>query len=110
MKVIVTESQLRNLVKRQRDKRKLEKDVDEAESLTSPSTSNLSASSSSTSSPSGEDGSVINVPERPDGVPEMGVWKSNMVRSVGNPAGESVKSWDSYDTAQPKRGQANKLR
>ena len=115
MKVIVTESQLRNIVKRQKNKRKMEKDVEEAASLTSPSTTNQSIPSSSTStssssSSSGGDGSVINIPERPDGVPEMGIWKSNMVRSVGNPAGESVKSWSSYDTAQPKRGQANKLK
>jgi len=111
MKVIVTESQLRNIVKRQKNKRK--KDVEEAASLTSPSTTNLStpsSSSSSISSPSGGDGSVINVPERPDGVPEMGIWKSNMIRGVGNPAGESVKKREDYPEAEPKRGQANKLR
>jgi hypothetical protein len=111
MKVIVTESQLRNIVKRQRNKRK--KDVEEAASLTSPSTTNLStpsSSSSSTSSPSGGDGSVINIPERPEGVPEMGIWKSNMVRGVANPAGESVKKHEDYPNANPVQGQGNKLR
>ena len=97
MKILVTEGQLRNLVKRHRKTREFE----EAASLTSPSTSNQTTGSSSSpsgGSSSGEGtGEVVNVPERPDGVPEMNKWpsqKQGPEHGRANPVG-TVKPWES---------------
>lgn len=105
MKMIITEKQLSTILKKN-------KEIKEAESLTSPSTSNTTMNSPSSSPTSGGgtgENTAVNTPERPDGVPEMQKWESGVTRGVANPAG-TVKKREDYPEAEPKRGKANPLR
>jgi hypothetical protein len=107
MKVIVTESQLRNLIKRQRKHRK---DVEEAASLTSPSTSNQSASSptSTTSSGSEANGTSPGADDYP-AYPEVDHAEDLVTRGVANPVDDTKKHED-YPEANPVRGRANPIK
>lgn len=117
MKVIVTESQLRNIVKRQRDKKK--KDVEEAASLTSPSTTNTStpstpssassSTSSSTSSPTTSDdaGTSPGSADYPP-YPEVGHWESGVTRGPANQI--AVTKWSDTVGSSLTRGKANPLK
>ena len=110
MKVIVTESQLRNIVKRQKNKRKLEKDVEEAASLTSPSTTNQSVPSTASSSPSSTSDDTETSPGAADypEYPEVGHWESGVTRGPANQIG--VTKWSDTVGSSLTRGKANPLK
>ena len=118
MKILVSESQLRNLVKRHRKKMK-DGEVDEAASLTSPSTSNQTTSSSASSTsaagtdnvtdPGGgteENGKSMGADEY-SAYPKVSTWSdvvgSTLTRGHANPLGNT--KWESGLT----RGPANQL-
>ena len=109
MKILVTESQLRNLVKRQKNKRK--KEVEEAASLTSPSTSNQSgnytdpvSTDPSTSEDNGKSMSALEYPA----YPEVGHWESGVTRGPANPIG--LTKWSETVGSKITRGKANPLK
>jgi len=115
MKVIVTESQLRNILK----KHKKKKEFDEAASLTSPSTTNqstpatpsstTSSASSSTSSPTTSDdaGTSPGAADYPP-YPEVGHWESGVTRGPGNQI--AVTKWSDTVGSSLTRGKANPLK
>lgn len=108
MKVIVTESQLRNILK----KHKKKKEFDEAASLTSPSTTNQSTPSSttsSTSSPTTSDdaGTSPGAADYPP-YPEVGHWESGVTRGPANQI--AVTKWSDTVGSSLTRGKANPLK
>jgi len=111
MKVIVTESQLRNILKKQRKK----KEFDEATSLTSPSTSNQStspassttSSTTSTSTTSDDAGTSPGAADYPP-YPEVGHWESGVTRGPANQI--AVTKWSDTVGSKIIRGKANPLK
>ena len=115
MKVIVTESQLRNILK----KHKKKKEFDEAASLTSPSTTNqstpstpsstTSSASSSTSSTTSDDdaGTSPGAADYPP-YPEVGHWESGVTRGPANQIG--VTKWSDTVGSSLTRGKSNPLK
>jgi len=117
MKVIVTESQLRNILK----KHKKKKEFDEAASLTSPSTTNqstpstpstpssaTSSTSSSTSSTTSDDaGTSPGAADYPP-YPEVGHWESGVTRGPANQI--AVTKWSDTVGSSLTRGKANPLK
>lgn len=103
MKVIVTESQLRNLVKRQRKHRK---DVEEA--VSSPSTNNQSSPISATSTGSENNGTSPGAMDYPP-YPEVDHAEDLVKRGVANPV-DYTKKHEDYPEANPVRGRANPIK
>jgi hypothetical protein len=103
MKIIVTESQLRNIVKRQRNKREMKED-----DATTASNPTSSGSGSSSVDPSGE----------PEGkgaddfpaYPEVDKAEDLVKRGVANPVDYTKKHYEDYPEANPVRGRANPIK
>lgn len=113
MKILVTEKQLTSLLGK-------EKEIDEAESMGSPSTTNQStstsstssASSSSTSAPSSSTtdgtGSSPSAADYPP-YPEVGHWESGVTRGPANQI-SSTSKWSEVVGSTLTRGKANPLK
>lgn len=110
MKMIITEKQLSRILGDNK------KEIDEADSLTSPSTSNQTTNSSTASPSTGT--STESGPSSPD-AKDMEAYPSGTTkwadvvggpkRGVANPAGP-IKKREDYPEAEPTRGVANQLR
>lgn len=111
MKILVTESQLRNLIYRQKKKRKEE--VDEVDTLTTASSSSSAPTASTTTSSTGvsggdDNGKSMSASEYPP-YPEVGHWESGINRGSANQISSKSK-WSEVVGSKITRGHANPLK
>lgn len=112
MRIMITETQLSKIL---RKKKQMKKDVEEANDITStssstssPSTTSPSSATSSSASPtSGEPGSSPSAEDYPP-YPEVGKWESGVTRGPANQI--AVTKWSDTVGSSLTRGKANPLK
>lgn len=98
--MIITEKQLSLILQHKQD-------VDEAASLTSPSTSNQTTGSASSSS-SGDIGTSMSAEDYPP-YPDVGHWESGVTRGPANQI-DTKSNWSDVVGSKLSRGKANPLK
>lgn len=101
MKMIITEKQFSNILGK-------DEEIDEADSLASPSTTNQSYSSSPSATSTDDTGSSPSAADYPP-YPEVGRWESGVTRGPANQIAPNSK-WSEVVGGSLTRGKANPLK
>jgi len=108
MKMYITEKQLARILQH-------DQEIDEADSLSSPSTTNQTTSSASSSTPSSAPSSATSDIGTSPGAadyppyPEVGHWESGIVRGPANQI-DTKSNWSTVVGSKVSRGHANPLK
>jgi len=102
MKIIVTESQLLNIAKKQKKKREM-KEV-EATTTSTPTSSSSPTSTTSSGEPEGKGADDF------PAYPEVDRAEDLVKRGVANPVDYTKKHYEDYPEANPVRGRANPIK
>ena len=108
MKMYITENQLARILQH-------DQEIDEADSLSSPSTTNQTTSSASSSTPSSAPSSATSDIGTSPGAadyppyPEVGHWESGIVRGPANQI-DTKSNWSTVVGSKVSRGHANPLK
>jgi len=98
MNVILTETQIKNLISTLDAEELEEQDISDV-----TDTADTNAAEAIPKSGASDDQT-----DQPDGYPEVGKWESGVTRGPGNQIGNT--KWTDSESTQPKRGKANQLK
>jgi len=102
MKIIVTESQLLNIARKQKKKREM-KEID-ATTTSTPTSSSSPTSTTSSGEPEGKGADDF------PAYPEVDRAEDLVKRGVANPVDYTKKHYEDYPEANPVRGRANPIK